>query len=69
VIWTWAITIASLIGVVANIYHKRWCFHIWFFTNSAWAIIDFYRGIPAQGVLFTIYTALAIWGIFKWKEK
>jgi len=58
-----------LIGVVLNIKRKRACFYIWLFTNASWAAVDFYKGIPAQGVLFTIYTALAVWGIIEWKEE
>ena len=68
-IFTALLTILALIGVVLNIKRKRACFYIWLFTNAAWAVVDFYKGIPAQGILFTIYTALAIWGIIEWKEE
>ena len=29
--WTWAVTAASIVGTVANIYKKRWCFIVWLF--------------------------------------
>jgi hypothetical protein len=64
---TWALTILSLIGVVANIYKRRWCFHVWAFTNIAWAAVDFSYGIYSQAALQMIYFGLAIWGIIKWK--
>jgi nicotinamide riboside transporter PnuC len=64
----WFITIASLIGTIANIYKKQWCFAIWLGTNVAWTIIDFQKGIYAQATLFAIYTCLAIWGLYKWKK-
>ena len=64
----WIITILSIVGVVANIYKKRWGFGVWIFTNSTWAYIDFKHGLPAQGWLFIIYTILAIWGLIKWRK-
>lgn len=64
--WTWAITAASIIGTVANIYKKRFCFIIWLFTNSAWLIIDLRAGLYAQAFLFGIYVLLAVWGLAQW---
>jgi len=40
------ITLLSLIGVVANIYKKRWCFYIWAFTNFTWAVYDWRSDCP-----------------------
>lgn len=68
-ILTWFLTVAAIIGVILNIKKKRACFFIWAATNGAWATIDFYMGIPAQGVLFTVYFGLAIWGIYEWQVK
>jgi len=64
----WLLTILSLIGVIFNIKKKRICFLIWMCTNFLWMIIDFKKGIPEQGCLFAIYTGLAVWGWFSWKE-
>ncbi len=66
---SWLLTLFSLIGVILNIRKDHNCFYIWAFTNATWAVIDFKAGIPAQGVLFTIYFLLAIWGIWEWKYK
>lgn len=63
------LTFGALVGVILNIKKKKACFYIWLFTNTAWAVVDFYKGIPAQGVLFSVYAVLAIWGILEWKEK
>jgi len=63
----WLLTILSLIGVVLNIYKKKACFIVWAFTNFAWMIIDFAKGLPEQGTLFAVYFVLAIWGCIKWK--
>ena len=64
----WFLTALSLIGVVLNIKKKKLCFIVWGFTNAAWAIIDFWADLPAQGVLFTIYFLLAIWGLIEWRR-
>jgi hypothetical protein len=63
------LTFGALVGVILNIKKKKACFYVWLFTNTAWAVVDFYKGIPAQGVLFSVYAVLAIWGILEWKEK
>jgi len=67
--WTWLITVASIIGVIANIKKKRWCFYVWAVTNSLWMIVDFAHGLYAQAFLFLVYVLLAIWGIIEWKTK
>jgi len=64
---TWLLTILSLVGVILNIHKRKECFYIWGVTNAGWAIYDFAIGAPAQGTLFAVYFALAIWGIVKWK--
>lgn len=63
------ILILSLIGVVLNIKKKRICFLIWMITNLSWCIVDFHKGIPAQGCLFGVYFLLAIWGWMSWRKK
>jgi nicotinamide riboside transporter PnuC len=68
-LFTVFLTLGALAGVILNIKKKKACFYIWLVTNTAWAAVDFYKGIPAQGVLFSVYAVLAIWGILEWKEK
>lgn len=65
---TWLITLASIIGTIANIFKKRWCFIIWLVTNSLWAVIDFCAGLYAQSFLFVICVILAIWGLWQWRK-
>lgn len=67
--WTWLITLASILGTIANIYKKRWCFIVWLFTNSIWMAVDFYQGLYAQAFLFAVYAMLAVWGLVQWKEE
>ena len=42
---------------------------IWTFTNAAWCIVDFSKGIYPQSVLFFIYFILSIWGIIEWTKR
>ena len=65
---TWLLTILAIVGVILNIQKKQICFYIWAVTNAGWAIIDFYKGIPAQAFLFLVYFGLSVWGIIKWKN-
>jgi len=67
--WTWLITVASIIGTVANIKKKRWCFYIWAVTNFCWVFINLTIGLYSAAALFTVYFGLAIWGIFNWRRK
>jgi nicotinamide riboside transporter PnuC len=66
--WTIGVTIASLIGTIANIHKKQWCFAVWLFTNCFWCIYDFSKGLYSQSLLFFVYTGLAIWGLVKWRR-
>ena len=63
----WIVTLASLIGVVANIHKRHWCFYVWAVTNATWAIYDYLLGAYAQAALQGVYFGLSIWGIAKWK--
>jgi nicotinamide riboside transporter PnuC len=65
---TWLVTLAALVGTVANIKRKRWCFAVWMVTNALWCAYDWHIGACAQAALFAIYTGLAVWGWFAWKE-
>lgn len=63
---TWALAAISLIGTVANLYHRRWCFWLWLGSNLGWCIIDWRAGIYAQASLHLVYAGLAVWGLRKW---
>lgn len=67
--FTWLLTVISLIGVVLNIRQDRRCFYIWTGTNTAWAAVDFSKGLHAQAAMFVVYLVLAVWGIYSWKTK
>lgn len=65
---TWALTAASIVGVILNIRQHRGCFAIWLVTNASWAVIDYYRGIHAQAALFAVYFVLSVWGLIQWSR-
>ncbi len=65
--WTWIITILAIIGTIANIKRKAWCFWIWLVTNSIWIIVDYRAGLYAQAFLFCVYFSLSIWGLWEWQ--
>jgi len=65
----WIITGLSLLGAVANIKRKRWCFHILAFTDALWCAYDYSIEAYAQSALFGVYFALAIWGMIEWRER
>jgi nicotinamide mononucleotide transporter len=67
--WTFAVTVLSIIGVIANTLKKRWCFIVWFFTNTIWCIYDYYIGAYAQSILFLVYIGLAVFGWFNWGKQ
>lgn len=64
----WLVTIASIVGTVANIYHKRWCFWVWACTNALWTAYDLWLGAYPQAALMAVYFGLAIVGLWKWKR-
>ncbi len=68
-LFTWALTGLSLIGVVMNIRKMRACFAIWAVTNASWAVVDYNAGLYAQSTLFGVYFALSLWGIWEWRHK
>lgn len=65
--WTFAVTAASIIGTVSNIYRKRWCFLVWMVTNATWCVYDWHIGAHGQSLLMGVYFGLAIWGWVRWK--
>jgi len=66
--YTFLITIAAIIGTVANIYKKQWCFIIWPFTNTIWCIYDFSIGAKWQAIQFLVYAGLSVWGLIQWRK-
>ena len=66
--WMWLVTFASLVGTVANVYKRRWCFAVWLVTNLCWAAYDLAIGATAQAALMAVYAGLAVWGLIRWRH-
>lgn len=64
----WTVTVASIIGTIANVQQKRWCFKVWLCSNAYLVAYNAYVGCYPQAVLFTVYAGLSIWGILAWKS-
>ena len=67
--WTWLVTFASIVGTIANIKQRRWCFHVWLVTNLIWMVYDLAIGATAQAALMGVYALLAVWGLREWRPK
>lgn len=65
----WAVTAASIYGVVLNIHHRKSCFIVWGATNAAWVAIDVIHGVYPQAALQAIYCGLSVYGWVSWKRK
>jgi len=66
-LFTFVLTLLSLYGVLLNIQKKSSCFIIWAFTNLSWATVDFAADLFWQGILFTVYFGLAVYGLYQWR--
>jgi nicotinamide riboside transporter PnuC len=62
----WLVTAASIVGTLANIYGRRWCFVVWMVTNILWVEYDVYKEAYPQAALMMVYALLAAWGYTKW---
>jgi len=65
----WIVTALSLIGTVANVHKKRWCFGVWIFTNAAWTLYDIHKIAYPQAFLQFTYLCISIYGLVKWGRK
>ncbi len=59
-------TALSIVGLwmMARKYAEQWL--VWFVVDLVCSILYFYKGIPFYGVLYAIYTVIAIFGYRKW---
>jgi len=65
----WLVTVAAVIGTIANVRRRRWCFAVWIFTNAAWAWYDIYKIAYPQAALQAIYLCLSVWGLCSWRNQ
>ncbi|MEQ2441580.1 nicotinamide mononucleotide transporter [Solibaculum intestinale] len=65
----YAVTVASIVGTVANSFQKRWCFWVWGCTNAFWCVFNILSGSYAQAILYAFNFAMAVVGLAKWSKK
>lgn len=58
-------TFAALFGAYLNAKGSRYGFLIWIITNFIFAVHNYSIGQWQQGLLFSTYEVLAIWGFCK----
>lgn len=61
-------TALSLLGCWFNIQKKVASWVIWSLANIGWIICFASKGMLAESTLFSIYLALSLYGIFKWRR-
>lgn len=64
----WIFVALSLFGNYLVIKKNMHGFTVWIVTNIAWVTYDAYKGIYSQSILFLIYTAFAIYGLYTWNK-
>lgn len=67
-IFSWLLTILSVIGAIRNAQGKIDGFIIWLVSNSGWVVYDIVTNQPAQIALFSVYTIITIYGLYKWRK-
>ncbi|HJO95183.1 MAG TPA: nicotinamide riboside transporter PnuC [Victivallales bacterium] len=53
--------------MLTKCYFEQWL--LWIFIDGAYIIIYFYKGLHLTGLLFIIYTVMAIIGYYKWRKR
>jgi hypothetical protein len=53
----WLVTAASIVGTVANVYRRRWCFAVWLVTNVLWCVYDVAIGAYPQAALMAGFSS------------
>lgn len=64
----YVVTIATIVGTVANSFGKRWCFFVWMCTNGFWCAYNIWIRQYAQALLYAFNFAMAIVGLIMWKR-
>lgn len=67
--FAYIITLASIVGTVANSFKKRWCFIVWGVTNTFWIFYNIVFKNYAQALLYAFNLIMAIVGFIKWRDK
>jgi nicotinamide riboside transporter PnuC len=64
----WFVTAIAVFGTVLNAKGNIKGFYVWLVSNFCFAIYNYYTHSYAQMVLFMLYCATSVWGIFEWRK-
>lgn len=67
-VFTWIAAIIALTGTILNCKQIRACFYFWLVTNLMWFVWDAMCGLWSRCVLDVVQFALAVYGIYEWKN-
>ena len=64
----WLLTGLSLLGCWYNIQKNVASWVIWSIANIGWIVTFMAKGMIAESTLFSVYLALSVYGVFKWRQ-
>jgi nicotinamide riboside transporter PnuC len=64
-----AATVVAVCGVILNNRRRRECFYLWLVSNAVTLIIHLAIGVYSMAVRDTIFLALAVEGLVKWRKR
>jgi len=63
------VTLAAVVGAIANARKKRWSFLIWIVTNSVFVCYNWHLEAFSQVALFGVYVLISISGWINWGKQ
>jgi len=66
---TYLAVVLGVVGSIANAYRQRWAFLLWIVANIILIRHNILRGDWPQVMLFSIYSVIAIVGLWQWRKK
>ena len=63
-ILTWGLMFLSVAGTLLVIRRRISGYYLWVVSNIGWIAVDFHKGVYAQALLFFVYLALSVYGIW-----
>ncbi len=58
---TWVVLFLSLLGLYFSMIKNLYGTLIWIVAYAAWSVIDFMKGLPAEGVFFLLIVGFQSW--------
>jgi membrane protein implicated in regulation of membrane protease activity len=65
----WLIAAAAIAGAILNAYHYKEGFLVWIVANTAWTGVAIQNGLWAQVPMWSVYSAISVWGYLRWRDE